>query len=109
MNRDEATILDIVFACEDIAEFIGAITLEGFLNNHLVQAAVTRKLEIIGEATKRLSAEFRQNHAEIPWKAIAGLRDQLIHGYDDVDYPLVWRIATHEVPMLCAHLRSPNA
>jgi uncharacterized protein with HEPN domain len=57
-------------------------------------------LIVMGEAVKRLSAEFRAKHAEIPWSLIAGMRDHLIHGYDIVDWDEVWKTATTDVPDL---------
>ena len=59
---------------------------------------------VIGEAVKRLSPEFRQAHMDIPWSAIAGMRDHLIHGYDIVDMEEVWKTATVDVPDLLTAL-----
>jgi uncharacterized protein with HEPN domain len=67
--------------------------------------AVIRQLEIIGEATKNLSSDFRSAHPQIPWKDIAGMRDRLIHGYMAVDLPAVWDTATTDVPQLRAELQ----
>ncbi len=55
---------------------------------------------VIGEAAKRLTRDFREAHSEVPWKAVAGIRDRLIHDYDDVDLNEIWRVATEEVPTL---------
>ncbi len=62
--------------------------------------AVTRGLEIIGEAVKNLPREFREKYSEIPWEKIAGLRDILIHQYFGVDYEIVWKIASEELKPL---------
>ena len=64
------------------------------------QDAVIRQLEIIGEATKRLSPDLRRRYPQIPWKRIAGLRDVLIHDYLGVDIALVWRITQTYLPEL---------
>lgn len=64
------------------------------------QDAVMRQLEILGEATKRLSDSFRAEHEEIPWRGIAGMRDILIHAYDHVDVVEVWRVAVEDIPRL---------
>ena len=61
MLRDHATLVDIMLACRDIEEFIGGMSEDEFSTNTLVQSAVLRQLEIIGEASKRLSSEFRDN------------------------------------------------
>ncbi len=61
-------------------------------------------LEIIGEAAKGLSPEFRQKHPDLPWKNIAGMRDRLVHGYFDVNLDIVWRTVTEDLPDLSARL-----
>ena len=68
------------------------------------QSAVLHQLMVIGEAVKRLSPEFRERHGGIPWSAIAGMRDHLIHGYDLVDLEEVWKTATADVPSLLTAL-----
>jgi uncharacterized protein with HEPN domain len=60
---------------------------------------------VIGEAVKRLSEQFRNSHPEIPWFEIAGMRDVLIHRYDDVELPLVWRAATDRISKIVPLLR----
>ncbi len=63
---------------------------ETFLAKDYLQDAVIRCLEILGEATKRLSPEFRRLQPDLPWRAMAGMRDVLIHAYDQVDLEEVW-------------------
>ncbi len=62
------------------------------------QSAVIRQLEIIGEATKRLSAELRSTYTDIPWRQMAGMRDVLIHAYDHVDIYEVWNVVQQSLP-----------
>lgn len=71
-----------------------------FLNDELLQDAVIRNLEIIGEATKQINQEFRAKHPDIPWKKIAGLRDKLIHDYIGVDIDAVWVVVERDIPEL---------
>ena len=59
-----------------------------------------RSLEIIGEATKKLPDEFWAKHPDVQWRAMAGTRDRLIHGYFGVDYDLVWDVVQTKVPAL---------
>ncbi len=81
-----------------------AITEEQFMYDEVKQRAFARSLEIIGEAVKMISDEFRSLHPEIDWKSFAGLRDKLIHHYFGVDYALVWDVITHELPGLKTQL-----
>lgn len=98
MDRDQASIEDIVLACREVARFIQTMNQGRFVQNSLVSSGVVRQLEIVGEAVKRLSRSFREQHPELPWKDMAGMRDRLIHGYDEVDLDLVWHFAHEEIP-----------
>ncbi len=59
-----------------------------------------RNLEIIGEATKRISKEYREHHLDVPWREMAGLRDVLIHNYFGIDNEIVWNVVEKEMPTL---------
>ena len=72
--------------------------LSTFLIDHKTQDAVVRQFEIIGEATKRISEDYRDKHSEIPWADMAGMRDVLIHDYIDVNLEIVWKTATEDIP-----------
>ena len=63
-------------------------------------------MTVIGEAVKRLSKEFRATYSEIPWTLIAGMRDNLIHGYDLIDWDEVWKTSTTDVPDLLTKVKS---
>lgn len=98
MKREYRDYLqDILEATSDIESFIQGISAENFLHNHLVRNAVTRSLEIIGEAAKNIPDEIRNKYSEIPWKSMAGMRDKLIHAYFGVDYESVWKVATERL------------
>jgi uncharacterized protein with HEPN domain len=100
MQRDLAYVIDIFQAARLVRSGIVGITQEAFFSDWLRQSAIVRQFEIMGEATKRLSAEFTNNHPEIPWHSMAGMRDMLIHEYDSVDFEEVWRTAQYDIPQL---------
>jgi uncharacterized protein with HEPN domain len=66
--------------------------------------SLVRLLEIVGEAAGRVSANERARHPNIPWSEIVGLRNRLIHGYDSVDFDILWRIVSDDLPPLIAAL-----
>lgn len=68
----------------------------------LVQDAIIRQLEVVGEAVKRLPRTVRDAEPQVPWQQIAGLRDRLIHGYDNIDTEIVWGVVERRVPALLA-------
>lgn len=104
MWRDDATLLDILRAARLALEFRGAVDKALFLTDLKTQAAVLHELLVLGEGVKRLSTTFREEHPDVPWKAIAGMRDRLLHGYDDVDLDLVWKTVDEDVPALVRRL-----
>lgn len=104
MRHDEAYLHDILQAAKDALSFSGGLSEKEFYASGLNQSAVIRQLEIIGEAAKKVSQETRAAHGEIPWKKMAGLRDVLIHAYNMVDMPMVWRLLQNDVPELVGAL-----
>jgi uncharacterized protein with HEPN domain len=82
------------------------LDLDVFLADEDLRRAFARSLGIIGEAAKRVSDEFRQQHEEIDWRGMAGMRDRLIHDYFGVDYELVWEVVTVHVPTLGRQIKS---
>ena len=77
-----------------------SLTFKDFTHNELLMRAASRSLEIIGEAAKNLSMEFRKTHKSIQWKKIAGLRDKTIHFYFGVDWEIVWNVIQGKLPEL---------
>jgi len=96
--RDEAVLLDILRAARLVISFRQDMTEAAFLDDLKTQSAILHQLMVMGEAVKRLSADFRDRHVEVPWALIAGMRDKLIHGYDIVDLEQVWQTAVEDVP-----------
>jgi uncharacterized protein with HEPN domain len=103
-SRDRASLLDIDTAARKVLQYKGEIDKISFLNDDKTQSAIVFQLLIIGEAVKRLSPELRSQHAHIPWSLIAGMRDNLIHQYDDIDLDQVWKTANEDIPTLLANL-----
>ena len=79
---------------------------EQFLADRRRMRATAFSLAVLGEAVKRLTPEFRSRHGMIPWPKIASMRDRLIHGYDTIQWTLVWEAATIDVPLLLEQLRA---
>jgi len=101
MIRDDRVYLaHIVDALQQINKYTENLDEDGFRTARIVQDAVIRQFEIVGEATKNLSDDFRMKHSTIPWKDLAGFRDKLIHQYFGVDMALVWRSVVEDVPVL---------
>jgi uncharacterized protein with HEPN domain len=100
MNRDLGIVLDIVLACRDIEFFVQGYDRQTFAADRRTLAATLHQLMIIGEATTRLSSAFRSQYPAIPWQQFAGMRDHLVHAYDQVNLDLVWQTATIDVSRL---------
>lgn len=100
MSRDVIWLMDICNAARDVLAFSAGIDFCEFERDRKTQAAILHRLMVIGEATKRLSSEFRESHPEQPWLRIAGLRDRLIHEYDGVNLARVWDVVQNYVPEL---------
>jgi uncharacterized protein with HEPN domain len=90
----------ILESIRDIERYTKGMSPAAFLRSALVQDACIRRLEIIGEAVKRIPADTRQAAPAVPWKQIAGLRDILIHEYFGVDIKLVWKVISSDLPLL---------
>ena len=101
MKKDDLIYVRHILTCiGSIEEYTEQMTFGKFLLNKLVQDGVLRNLEIIGEATKNISDEFRNQHPEIPWRKMAGMRDKLIHDYIGVDMESVWKVVEQSIPEL---------
>ncbi len=106
MWRDPAWILDMLQAVRKVLEYARGLTEREFMESSRDQDAIVRQLTILGEASKRVSTEFRDEHPEIPWKKIAGFRDVIVHDYFHVNLEKVWKIVKEELPGLVRTLEN---
>jgi uncharacterized protein with HEPN domain len=97
---DVELLKDILESPNRIQRYVGTFTLAGFMTDTQAQDAVVRNLSIIGEAVKNLSAEFREEHQEVEWAKIAGLRDKLVHDYFSLDWDILWDVVRTKIPTL---------
>ncbi len=81
------------------------LTYEEFLRDPTLQRAFMRSLEIIGEAAKQVPVEMREKYSHVEWRAMAGMRDRLIHHYFGVDYEIVWDVVVNKIPALSHAIR----
>ena len=103
-RRDPAYLWDILQAAKNALEFTRGKTYEDYAQDEMLQAAVERKVEIIGEAARRVSRSFQTAHPEIPWRQIAAQRNVIIHEYDRLDSARMWKLVTQHLPRLVEQL-----
>ncbi|HNT93171.1 MAG: DUF86 domain-containing protein [Bacteroidales bacterium] len=97
MKDDRIYIEHILQSINRIEQYISGKDHQSFSNDFMTQDAVVRQLEIMGEATKRISKGLRIINPQIPWSDMAGMRDILIHDYIDVDLDIVWKTASESI------------
>ncbi|MBX3052537.1 MAG: DUF86 domain-containing protein [Caldilineaceae bacterium] len=101
MPKDERVYLrHMLDAARKIEMFTAGRQRANLENDEMLSLAVVRLLEILGEASRNISSDLRQRNPQIPWAAIAGTRNRLIHGYFDVDLDIVWAIVVQDIPNL---------
>ena len=100
MRRDDAYLLDILIAVRQALKFVEGVKKSEFEDNDLLQSAVMRPLEIIGEAASKISSKMRKVNPQIPWNEMVGMRNRLIHEYFRVNYEAVWDTIQKDLPAL---------
>jgi uncharacterized protein with HEPN domain len=105
-RTDREFLLDMLEAARRIQAYIGEMDFKAFQRDFKTQDAVVRNLEVLGEAAKNIPDEFRVRHPDLPWRAMAGTRDRLIHHYFGVNLDIVWDIVSLELPGVIGGIES---
>lgn len=98
MLRDNESLIDIEQAARKILRYAQGCDRSDLETNDEKVSAILYQISVIGEATKRLSPEIKLRHPEIPWRDIAGMRDIIIHKYDQVDLDIIWDVIQNKIP-----------
>ena len=101
---DNVRIQHILDASREAVAFANGRNRADLDTDRKLNLSLVRLLEIIGEAARGISSEFRQEHPDLPWKSMIGMRDRLIHGYFDVNLDVVWKTVTEDLPPLILQL-----
>ena len=104
MNRDAIHLADILSSARMITAYISDVSRHAFLEDTQLQDAVIRRLEIIGEAAGRVSQQCRDESLDVPWSKMRGMRNRVIHRYDDIDMEVVWETVEQDIPRLIVQL-----
>ena len=104
MKRDLQFLLDMLQSAELIMTYMAQRSKDEFIENVQLQDSVIRRLLIIAEAARRVSETARQTLPNISWQEINGIRNRLVHEYDDVNLNIVWDVVQSEIPSLIEEL-----
>ncbi len=106
MQRDLQFLLDMLQSAELIMTYTAQCSKAEFVGNVQLQDSVIRRLLVIAEAARRVSETARQNLPKISWQEINGMRNRLVHKYDDVNLDIVWNVVQTEIPTLIEEMKS---
>lgn len=104
-DRDNVYLWDMVMAAQGVASSLQGLTFEQYAADENLHLATERRIEIIGEAARRISPGFKETHPEIPWRLIVDQRNVLIHAYDEIDTERIWALAQRDIPRLLEQLK----
>lgn len=96
----------MIEAAEDVLQFMAGRTRQDLDHDRMLRFAVVRGIEIIGEAASKITPETRASRADLPWAAIIGMRNRLVHAYFDIDTDILWVAVSQEVPVLLDQLKA---
>ncbi len=103
---DAAFLWDMLDAARAVGSFVASRAYQDYLQDRMLRGAVERHLEILGEAARRVSGAFQEDHPEVPWRRIIGLRNVLAHEYGEIRHDKMWIVATEAIPALIDTLES---
>jgi len=103
--EDRVRLLHMADALETVERFIAGRARSDLDTDDMFRLALTRAIEVVGEAASRVTVATQRAHPEVPWRALAGMRNRLIHAYFDVNRDIVWITAEHDAPNLLAYVR----
>jgi uncharacterized protein with HEPN domain len=104
-ERDAAYLWDMLSAARKVVASLEGLRLSDYAANEDLRLTVERRIEIIGEAARRVSLSFRGEHPEIPWKPMMAQRNVLAHEYDEIDNERIWHVAVERLPQLIKQLQ----
>ena len=105
MNRDQQFLLDMLLSAKIAVSYIQEKSKTDLENDLQLQDAIIRRLLIIGEASNRVSKKIQSDLPVIPWRLINGMRNRLVHEYDDINLNIVWDVIQYEIPSLIRELK----
>jgi len=105
LDDDPTRMAHIIGAAEEAIGYVSKISYLDFMQSRVLQHSVVRCIEIVGEASARLSSDIRRENAEIPWVDIIGMRNRIVHAYYDIDIEIIWKTATEDLPELLPEFR----
>lgn len=105
-RRWDHYIADMLGACDKILSYNDGLDQSAFVADERTYDATLRNLEIVGEAATHVPADVRESHADIPWRALIGTRNQVIHGYLGIDDDIIWSIIRDDIPVLMPLLQA---
>ncbi len=104
MQQDPSCLLDIAKVCQTILRLTANMTKAEFQQDERTHLDILYEVTVLGEVVKRLSPEFRSQHSTIEWRKIDGMRDRLVHDYDEVKLDLVWEVVKTNIPELLDYI-----
>ena len=101
---DQISLVDMLNHAKEAVDLLGEASLDDLEGDRVMQLALRKLVEVVGEAANRVSEETQQQHTSIAWGEIIGTRNRMVHGYDDVDLSILWDIIKNDLPPLIGQL-----